>query len=209
MLRDNLTLFDKDPPHPWRRSWPWVHSKSGNHHETRPCVDGLLLGMTSKPCRWLPHDLIRRHFWFQKHSLDQFAIRCWITPSAGTTQHFWRVGAVSISLVMQTDVVFCVLLGEARLQDWKHTPSRLSSRSLLFAKVEMNRWDLVGDADNHTTAPRASASSKRLTTTPPRVENQAGTSWDDAWYVGLTCIIVTLIHYRKARSKRDEQKSIV
>ena len=136
--------------------------------------------------------------------LDQFAIRCWITPSAGTTQHFWRVGAVSIGLDMQTDVVFCVLLGEARLQDWKHTPSRLAARALLFAKLEMNRWDLVGDADNHTTAPRAS-----VRRPPHLVENQAGTSWDDAWYVGLTCIIVTLIHYRKARSKPDEQKSIV
>ena len=36
--------------HPWRWTWPWVHSKSGNRHETRPCVNGLLLGMTSKPC---------------------------------------------------------------------------------------------------------------------------------------------------------------
>jgi hypothetical protein len=65
--------------------------------------------------------------------------------------------------------------------------------------------ELVGGADNHTIAPRASDFSKRLTTITPR-GNQAGTSRDDVWYVGLTRIIVLLIHaYRKAPSKPDEQ----
>ena len=77
-------------------------------------MDGLLLGMTSKPWRCHMTSSVNT---FEVKSVASTSSRYGVESRHQQAQHNISDKLEPIGLVMQTDVVFCVLLGEARLQD--------------------------------------------------------------------------------------------
>ena len=203
MLRDYL--FAKGPP--MAMIMTMSPFRVGKSPWRGHFVDGLLLGMTSKPCRWLPHDLIRRRFWIQKRSLDEFAIRIWITPSAGTSQHFWRVGAVSDHTDIRTarPCASHSVKRDGKMKNILQVDGRHGRYVRTNARWIVRTWWVVQTIPRPRHEQALRASDRRPS---HLVENQAGASWDEAWYVGLPYIIVTLNHGHRSASVRGTHKNI-